>query len=87
MSRKTIIVAALAGALACPAQQAIAQDNRVPVHSGDWPIQNGVKHQPTRGAVGGEFSRSQAEETDRLYDELMSNSFSGTHHPGNARMR
>ena len=50
-------------------------------------FQNGVKHQPTRGEVGGEFSRSQQEETDRLYNELMSNSFSATHHTGIARMR
>jgi hypothetical protein len=87
MLHKTIIVAALAGALSCLAQQAIAQDSRVPIHGGDWPIQNGVKHQPTRSAVGGEFSPRQAEETDRLYQELMSNSFSATHHSGTARMR
>ena len=87
MFHKTIIVAALAGALSCLAQQASAQDSHVPVHERGWPIQNGVKHQPTRGAVGGEFSRSQAEETDKLYDELMSNSFSATHHSGTARMR
>ena len=87
MLHKTIVIAALAGALSCLAQQAIAQDSRVPVHEGGWPIQNGVKHQPTRGAVGGEFSRSQAEETDKLYEELMSNSFSATHHSGTARRR
>ena len=87
MLHKTIIVGALAGALSCLTQQVTAQDNRVPAHGGDWPIQNGVKHQPTRGAVGGEFSPSQQEETDKLYDELMSNSFSGTHHSGTARMR
>jgi hypothetical protein len=86
MFHKTIIVIALTGALSCLAQQAIAQDSR-PVHGGVWPIQNGVKHQPTRGAVGGEFSPGQAQETDKLYDELMSNSFSGTHHSGTARMR
>jgi hypothetical protein len=86
MLQKTIIVTALAGAISCLAQQTIAQDSR-PVHGGDWPIQNGVKHQPTRGAVGGEFSRGQAEETDKLYNELMSNGFSATHHSGNARMR
>jgi hypothetical protein len=87
MLHKTILVGALAGALSCLAQQAIAQDNRVPVHGGGWPIQGGVKHQPTRGAVGPEFSPGQAEETDKLYDELMSNGFSGTHHSGTARMR
>ena len=50
-------------------------------------FQNGIKHQPTRDAVGEEFSRSQAEETDRLYDELLSNSYGATHHTGTARMR
>ena len=86
MLHKTIIVIALAGALSCLAQHAIAQDSQ-PIHGGGWPIQKGVKHQPTRDAVGREFSRSQAEETDRLYEELMSNSFSATHHSGTARMR
>ena len=86
MFHKTIIAAALAGAFLCLAQQAIAQESRR-VHAGGWPIQNGIKHQPTRDAVGGEFSRSQAEETDKLYDELLSNSFSATHHPGTARAR
>ena len=52
MFHKTIIVAALVGALSCLAQQAIAQDSHVPVHGGGWPIQNGVKHQPTRGRGG-----------------------------------
>jgi hypothetical protein len=86
MLPKTLIVFAVAGALSSLAQQAIAQDSR-PVHEGGWPIQNGVKHQPTRGEVGGEFSRIQQDETDQLYDELMSNSAGGTHHPGIARMR
>jgi hypothetical protein len=85
MSHKRLVVFALVGTLSCPAQQAIAQ-NSSSVHEGSWPIANGVKHQPTRGAVGGEFSRSQQEETDRLYDELMSN-YGATHHPGTARMR
>jgi len=85
MFHKTIIVSALVGVLSCLAQQAIAQDSR-PIHGGGWPIQNGVKHQPTRDAVGGEFSRGQAEETDKLYDELLSN-YGSTHHSGTARMR
>jgi hypothetical protein len=87
MFHKAFFVFALVGGLSCLAQQATAQNSHVPVHGAGWPIQNGVKHQPTRGAVGGEFSRSQAEETDKLYDELMSNSFSATHHSGTARMR
>jgi hypothetical protein len=86
MSYERLIVFALVAALSCLAQQAIAQDSSS-VHEGNWPIENGVKHQPTRGDVGGEFSRRQAEETDRLYNELMSNSFGATHHPGIARMR
>jgi hypothetical protein len=86
MLRKTIIAAALVGAPLCMAQPGIAQTSSS-VHGGDWPIQNGVKHQPTRGSTGGEFSREQADETDRLYNELMSSSFSATHHSGTARMR
>jgi hypothetical protein len=86
MSNRTLIIFALAGLFSCPAQQGIAQ-NSSSVHEGGWPIQNGVKHQPTRGEVGSEFSRSQQEETDRLYNELMSNSFGGTRHTGVARMR
>jgi hypothetical protein len=86
MLHKIILVGALAGALSFLAQLAIAQDSRVPVHGGDWPIQGGVKHQPSRGAVGGEFSSGQANETDKLYDELM-NGYGSTHHSGTARMR
>ena len=86
MSNRTLIVFALVGLFSCLPQRGIAQNSR-PVHGGDWPIQNGIKHQPTPGEVGGEFSRSQQEETDRLYNELMSNSFGATHHTGIARMR
>jgi hypothetical protein len=86
MLHKTIIAGALVGGLSCLAQEATAQESR-PIHGSAWPIQGGVKHQPTRGAVGGEFTPGQRSETDRLYDELMSNSFSATHHPGNARSR
>jgi hypothetical protein len=85
MSHKRLIVFALGGTVSCLAQQGVAQDSSS-VHQGNWPIENGVKHQPTRGVVGGEFSRSQQEETDKLYDELMSN-YGATHHPGVARMR
>jgi hypothetical protein len=86
MSHKRVIVFALVGTLSCLAQQAIAQ-NSSSVHEGAWPIENGVKHQPTRGLTGGEFSKSQQEETDKLYDELMSNSYSATRHTGVSRMR
>ncbi|MGC2785025.1 MAG: hypothetical protein WA397_14590 [Roseiarcus sp.] len=86
MLHKMIIGGALVGGLSCLAQQAMAQESR-PVHGGAWPIQGGVKHQPTRGAVGGEFTPGQQSETDKLYDELMQNNFSATHQTGNARSR
>ncbi len=85
MLHKTIIVGALVAGLSCLAQQAIAQESRR-IHEGGWPIQNGVKHQPTRGAVGGEFTPGQANETDKLYDELMQG-YGATHHTGDARSR
>jgi hypothetical protein len=85
MSRRSLFVLALVAALPCLALPAFAQ-NSSSVHEGSWPIEHGIKHQPTRGE-GGEFSRSQQEETDRLYNELMSNSFGATHHTGTARMR
>ncbi|HEY1779107.1 MAG TPA: hypothetical protein VGG79_01515 [Roseiarcus sp.] len=85
MFHRTPIVAALGLALSCLTQAAVAQ-NSPPLHGGGWPIQNGVKHQPTAGAIGGEFSRGQAQEVDKLYDELL-NGYSATHHTGNARMR
>jgi len=86
MSVNRLILLAVAAGLPCLVQQANAQ-NSSSVHEGNWPIEGGVKHQPTRGELGGgEFSRSQQEETDKLYDELMSN-YSATHHTGNARMR
>ena len=73
MSYKTLIAFALVAALSCLAQLAVAQESRS-VHEGDWPIQGGVKHQPTRGELGGgrEFSQDQAHEIDQLYDQLLS---------------
>jgi hypothetical protein len=69
MSHKTLIVCALFGALSCLPQPGLAQ-NRPPVHEGDWPIENGVKHQPTGN--GQDVTPDQAREIDRLYDELLS---------------
>jgi hypothetical protein len=85
MSHKTLIAIALAATLSLPAERGMAQETESLRVAG--PIQNGIKHQPTRGDVGSEFSRSQQEETDRLYNELMSNSSGGTRHTGIARMR
>jgi hypothetical protein len=73
MLHKTLIAVTLVGVLSFLAQPGIAQ-NRSSVHEGDWPIQGGVKHQPTRGELGGgrEFSQDQAHEIDQLYDQLLS---------------
>lgn len=73
MLHKTLIAFALVGVLSFLAHPAIAQDSP-PAHEGGWPIQGGVKHQPTRGELGGgrEFSQDQAHEIDRLYDQLLS---------------
>ena len=58
-----------------------------PVHEGPWPIENGIKRQPTRGEVHGQdITPGQANEVDKLYDELMS-TYQSNHHPGIARSR
>ena len=46
MSHKTLILFALAGTLSFPAERGMAQQTEPRHLSG--PIQNGVKHQPTR---------------------------------------
>jgi hypothetical protein len=73
MLHKTLITFTLVGVLSFLAPLGIAQDSSS-VHEGDWPIQGGVKHQPTRGELGGgrEFSQDQAREIDQLYDQLLS---------------
>jgi hypothetical protein len=81
MSHKSLVVFVLAQALSFAAQPAIAEDSSS-VHGGEWPIENGVKHQPTRGELGGgrEFTQDQAGEVDRLYDELLSSGNKGEDH-------
>jgi hypothetical protein len=69
MLHKTPFVFTLIGALSCLPQPGLAQ-NRPPIHEGDWPIENGVKHQPTGN--GQDVTPDQAREIDRLYDELLS---------------
>jgi hypothetical protein len=88
MSRKTLIVFALVGPLSFLAERGIAQETSL--HP-SWPIENGIKHQPTQNELRAlhdqDVPASDAREIDRLYDELMSNSYSSTHHTGIARMR
>jgi hypothetical protein len=49
-----------------------------PVRQRPWPIHNGFNHQPTRADLKAlhrhEFTPAQAQETDQLYDQLMSTS-------------
>ena len=49
-----------------------------PVHQRSWPIDHGFKHQPTqyelRALHQQDVKRAQAQEIDRLYDQLMSSS-------------
>ena len=53
----------------------------VPVHQRSWPIHNGFNHQPTqyelRALHRRDVTRGQAQETDQLYDQLMSNQILG----------
>ena len=88
MSRKTLIVFALVGVLSFAAQRGIAQET--PSLHPSWPIQNGVKHQPTendlRALHDQDVPPNDAREIDRLYNELMSG-YGATHHTGIARMR
>ena len=86
MSHKALGILTLAAMLSFPAGPGMAQGDAESLRI-SGPIQHGVKHQPTRSELGGgEFSRSQQEETDKLYDELLSN-YEATHHSGNARTR
>ena len=85
MSYKALFALALIGPLAFLTQPGIARE----LHP-SWPIQGGVKHQPTRNELRAlheqDVPSSDAREVDRLYNELMNN-YGGTHHTGNARMR
>ena len=89
MSCKTLLALALAGPLPFLAQPGAAQEG--PLLHEAWPIQNGIKHQPTRAELRAlheqDVPANDAREIDRLYDELLSNGYSSTHHTGDARTR
>jgi hypothetical protein len=88
MSHNRLLAFALVGALSFLAQRGSAQETGL-IHP-SWPIQNGIKRQPTENELRAlhdhDVTPSDAREIDRLYDELMS-SGGGTHHTGIARMR
>ena len=89
MSYKTLFALAVIGLLSFLAQPGIAQE-RPALHRA-WPIQNGFNRQPTqndlRALHGQDVPPSDAREIDRLYDELMLDNYSKTHHTGNIRSR
>jgi hypothetical protein len=88
MSYTRLSALALVGVLSFLAQPGIAQETGS-LHP-SWPIQNGIKHQPTQNELRAlhdqDVTPNDAREIDRLYNELMSN-YNNTHHTGIARMR
>jgi len=88
MSHKTLFALALIGPLSCLAQPGIAEAQ--PMLHPSWPIEGGVKHQPTRNELRAlhqqDVPSSDAREIDRLYNQLM-NGYESTHHTGDARTR
>ena len=71
MSHKTLVLFALVGALLFLAQRGNAQEAGS-IHP-SWPIQNGVKHQPTQSELNAlhdqDVTPNDAREVDRLYNE------------------
>jgi hypothetical protein len=71
-------------ALSFPAEPGIARDGPGS-HVFPWPIYNGFDHQPTENELRElheqDVSRAQADEIDKLYDQLMSSDkkILGTH--------
>ena len=88
MSHRTLLAFAALAPLSLLTQPGIAQQQ--PMLHPSWPIEGGVKHQPTRNELRAlhqqDVPSSDAREIDRLYNELLNN-YSSTHHAGNARMR
>jgi hypothetical protein len=75
MLNKVVRSCALVAALSILAEPGVAR-NALPLHQG--PIYNGVDHQPTenelRASHQHDVTPDQAQEIDRLYDQLLSSS-------------
>ena len=75
MPSKVVCACALAAALSIPPQLGIARDGPRP-HASPWPIYNGFDHQPTENELRAlheqDVTPAQADEIDKLYDQLMS---------------
>jgi hypothetical protein len=74
---KVVSACALVAALLIPAEPGVAKD-APPLHQGPWPIYNGFDHQPTQDELRAlhqqDVTPAQADEIDRLYDQLLSSS-------------
>ena len=81
-SRRAILVCALFAvrtiALGAPAALAANAEGTPLRHGGPWPIQNGRNHQPTEDQLRAlhleDVTPDQAQEIDRLYDQLLAGS-------------
>ena len=75
MSSKVVCMCALVAALSIPTELGVAEGAPAG-HSGPWPIHNGLDHQPTQDELRAlhqqDVTSDQANEIDRLYDELLS---------------
>jgi hypothetical protein len=75
MPSKVVRACALAAVLSIPPQLGIARDRPGP-YASPWPIYNGFNHQPTENELRAlheqDVTPAQADEIDKLYDQLMS---------------
>jgi hypothetical protein len=77
MSSRVAVACALGAALSLAGTLGFAAD-APPVHQGPWPIYDWRDHQPTQGELNADHlhdvTPNQAQEVDRLYDQLLSSS-------------
>ena len=76
MAGRITFICALVAMLAVLTKPGLAEDGAL--HEGPWPIQHGQDRQPTETELKADHlhdvTPNQAQEVDRLYDELMSSS-------------
>jgi Spy/CpxP family protein refolding chaperone len=77
MASKIIFACGLVSALSFLAALGSAED-APPLHQGSWPIHQGHQRQPTQDELNAQHRQDvtpdQANDIDRLYDQLLSNS-------------
>jgi Spy/CpxP family protein refolding chaperone len=78
MASKVIFACVLVSALSFLAALGSAEDVSPPLHQGQWPIYHGRQHQPSQDELNAQHQQDvtpdQADDIDRLYDQLQSNS-------------